>query len=1355
MVNAFTLSPALSGNTAGSESTESLSRSVSRVAALFPAERRAAAEAQYHQLLQRGDDSLAALESAAALRQLCNADSQSAVTVDYDDTTQDFTLSIDGQCISRHRDARLLEQLNLSETSLLAPQRLALFSDPLRFFCWLKELGSPHQTTALSAHVAPHDGSALILSANGHEALRLPLGQIDERAWAEAHRLFPTLAETRPAEEHRILDLRPPHAPVALPPPAPLRDDALDDLLPAPIALGSLLQMQRHTFNLLFRVKDMLVGGPTEPAYQALSRRIETLNHTLATLRTTLTTVRQQSETLLAPAEALGAEIAEEQRAQEAVRQALQAVLTECAGIEGGPEAPPVIQRIRAQALHVADRLAALEQRMDGVAQSESPTGERGVWRARLAQVSAQLGDGAGAVGDDDRLWLALVQQAQGEAGAPDATRLRQAVARVMQSGVSLPDTAVAQRLLAACYPYVASLREDTAALPAPDSLLIDRERYSQLGALRRTTLQERDRTLQLQQLLSDASQQAQETLRRDLDEIKGNPDYFSAFKQRSQALDALEDYFSRRWSPGVDTDDSDGAAAPIPHEPALEGLLYLCARSGPATVNRDRLLLDNDTFVAEDIAVSEAVLREYQRLAPAAQARVQTIAADCLQLEHQIDYHSEFHQNAGVNFPQALAQGTLRAQFMADPEGYLAFFQQRDRLLQRYQDSVAALASQLPDAEAPHGVLNRALTEINAERRVIAALLRSGETLAAVDRLGHTLAAQTATSARLAAEITTAAQPFDGALATINQQVYQLRSAALRAMTAETDGMVRQRDALRQGKESGSDVVSQLAQLEQRIASNSAAFRVALLALQQEQQRADGPGGGGYPKDIYWSSWLLAQMGDKVSSLLGARMDKPRDLLLQYQLALSGKGIVAASLELMQALRKLPTDPTQALTELGFTPSQLLAWASAYPQELAYLSSNLDHTYHALVATGSSTLLGDMFHTAWQRGTTASVIQDTLFGKREPVVGVTDAKPMPPALIMLLSMADWAPYAAGGVKGMLSQNLGGVVAGGLGGALFGGGVATVALTSILQFVVGAAQAQAEKGIADKVAEQRRTNVVVNAVLRGMQLDSSASINERIQRVTAYAMQREALRSAGTIGRDLAEEGKRGVIGRMLQDMSLTWKHASGAQRALLVAASVAAPLLIGGVTLGFLALGPLGLLPAGIIAIGAALFSGALTTGSLWNSMVSWLMPELGQRAQREMNGDILERALAKAREEAGIQMAKTLAQIDVRDRHTLDEIQRQGGQQLTHRLDTLAGELRKQTAFASLSPQEVGEQFDLALRQAASESAPHLPLNMKAEAIIQAGLSVQQAEEIRDEIEQALWQHSPLSGEGTAAAI
>ncbi|MEG2827963.1 MAG: TTSS effector protein, partial [Edwardsiella sp. (in: enterobacteria)] len=289
----------------------------------------------------------------------------------------------------------------------------------------------------------------------------------------------------------------------------------------------------------------------------------------------------------------------------------------------------------------------------------------------------------------------------------------------------------------------------------------------------------------------------------------------------------------------------------------------------------------------------------------------------------------------------------------------------------------------------------------------------------------------------------------------------------------------------------------------------------------------------------------------------------------------------------------------------------------------------------------------------------------------------------------------------------------------------------------------------------DKVAEQRQTNVVVNAVLRGMQLDSSASINERIQRVTAYAMQREALRSTGTIGRDLAEAGKRGVIGRMFQDMSLTWKHASGAQRALLVAASVAGPLLIGGVTLGLLALGPLGLLPAGIIAIGAALLSGALTTGSLWNSMVSWLMPELAQRTQREMNGDILEKALAKAREEARIQMAKTLAQIDARDPSARVEMQRQGQQQLTQRLDTLASALRQQTAFASLSPQEVGEQFDLALQQAASESAPHLPLNMKAEAIIQAGLSVQQAEQIRDEIEQALWQHSPLNGHETAAAI
>lgn len=54
-------------------------------------------------------------------------------------------------------------------------------------------------------------------------------------------------------------------------------------------------------------------------------------------------------------------------------RQALQDVLTECARIEEKPETVPVIQRISAQVQYAADRLAALEKRMDSVAQSESP----------------------------------------------------------------------------------------------------------------------------------------------------------------------------------------------------------------------------------------------------------------------------------------------------------------------------------------------------------------------------------------------------------------------------------------------------------------------------------------------------------------------------------------------------------------------------------------------------------------------------------------------------------------------------------------------------------------------------------------------------------------------------------------------------------------------------------------------------------------------------------------------------------------------------------------------------------------------------------------------------------------------
>lgn len=733
-------------------------------------------------------------------------------------------------------------------------------------------------------------------------------------------------------------------------------------------------------------------------------------------------------------------------------------------------------------------------------------------------------------------------------------------------------------------------------------------------------------------------------------------------------------------------------------HETVLhiDGHLALLAKATGSTVKRDKVNLDEDDFNPEELELFDGALDEYNEIDTLSdQMRLKLHARECMQLQHQLGYYSQgedlahdsIHGFDHVNFRGDQVKDYLFRDFRKNPQEYTAFLAKRSELLNAYIAKLEQVIDDLPaeGADTIKEPLLRELKDLQAESIMLKALLEASEPLSVVDGLEHNLSVQQDQAKVLSKELSSAKKPFDEKLANVNLKVYQLRQGILQDNIEKTRELALEQDRLKEERTNlEEELVSSYGGMDDRsleeILSDPAVqtsrlyeeynqllvdqqenqlaidtlnkeFRVGLLELQKEEQRAKGIDGGGYPEDVSWGPWLAKKGGDWVGEWAGVNRKTPQSMLLERQLALSGKTMAEAYSEMVGLLYTAMTNPTEAMSvleQLGFTPSQLKAWAEAYPDEMRQLSGNINHAYNALSSSGSGVgqQVKELFNNAWQRGTTENMVKDALLGDREDIVGAVDPKPMPPAMIALLNMADWAPYVAGAYNGLTDKNIGGMLGGIVGTAALGSvGFPAIAGTAVLKMALGGMQVQVEKGLAQEVTKRRDLEVMVNGVLTGLQ--TSGGISERLEAVAKYTLQRQALKEVGTIVRDTVEVGKLGAVARYREELSLWWNKASTGQKAVLVAATVGMTVAAGAVVFGALAAGPLGITVAAVFGILAMLGSATLTRG-LWNSLGPLLgMEQIRKEVQNDMNKKRLDTALVNARKGMEAQLAKTKLQL------------------------------------------------------------------------------------------------------------
>lgn len=211
-------------------------------------------------------------------------------------------------------------------------------------------------------------------------------------------------------------------------------------------------------------------------------------------------------------------------------------------------------------------------------------------------------------------------------------------------------------------------------------------------------------------------------------------------------------------------------------------------------------------------------------------------------------------------------------------------------------------------------------------------------------------------------------------------------------------------------------------------------------------------------------------------------------------------------------------TSPQNMMAALG----DLHNWSMAHPIEARELAGNLTQAYNIILANPGTfgMELVNTVTTVWQTGTVQNQVHDILQGKREELPDKTNFA-MTPQMIALLHMAQLAPYIAGGAKGAANTGIGGPLVSGVFGMMFpGAGMAT----PVVGLVGGVLQTWSERQLANNMRAYRSSEVMVNALIKGMQAEGGLSA--RGEAIAGYMLQRQALQDVGTVSRDCLKSVK-------------------------------------------------------------------------------------------------------------------------------------------------------------------------------------------------------------------------------------
>lgn len=696
--------------------------------------------------------------------------------------------------------------------------------------------------------------------------------------------------------------------------------------------------------------------------------------------------------------------------------------------------------------------------------------------------------------------------------------------------------------------------------------------------------------------------------------------------------------------------------------------LLYL---SGQHYVVKGSRLLFDEPIEWDHLDIEQTQAPELDKLAQLPD--MARLAQRVLQTQHRLDW---FAGNSSVSFspnnPQDIPFNDdvqhlrLGAQIVQHQAGYHLFLAERQSLCHDYRMALTDILQALPPCEV-RAQLALDLTRIAGDSEANRLLV---ERLNQLQQAQHVLGVAEAKVARFSAlsqQLKQYSAEVNAQRASLNLQHYLSYLPALQANNDRVRDLSQARllltDKLAQltahlQQLYGADlrriltddassspelrayqtVARQLTEVECSLADLDEAYQHGLLQLKKASLAAKDQGGypeqGAMTSGHAWQTWLVQKFVGHWSSQYRPSIE---ELILARQLA---KNNLSSMAEAYLALANSVKGSKASLTDLSAlgSPQAMMAalgqvhnWSMAHPLEAQALAGNLTQAYNIILANPSTfgqELVGAVT-TVWQTGTVQNQVQDMLQGTREALPDKANFA-MTPQMIALLHMAQLAPYIAGGAKGAVNTGVGGPLVNGVFSMMFpGAGVAA----PIVGLVGGLLQTWSERQVANNMRAYRSTEVMVNALIKGMQAEGGLAA--RGEAMAGYMLQRQALQDIGTVSRDCFEVGKVGAIKRALTDIAHWWKQASTGAKAfavvtaILVATVVSASAVAG--ALFALGTGGVGIVAAVVLCVGG-LMAGAYFARALMASLqgINFLgMGDAARAAKADMTQSRIETAL------------------------------------------------------------------------------------------------------------------------------
>ncbi|MCS6237289.1 SicP binding domain protein [Shewanella baltica] len=698
--------------------------------------------------------------------------------------------------------------------------------------------------------------------------------------------------------------------------------------------------------------------------------------------------------------------------------------------------------------------------------------------------------------------------------------------------------------------------------------------------------------------------------------------------------------------------------------------LLYL---GGQEYVEKGSRLQFDEPVHFDDLALELTLRNELDGSTFAPQ--VASLAQQVLQTQHHLNW---FEGVSSISFspnnPQDISLfddvNNLRlvSQIEQDQTRYHSFLTERLSLCNDYHRAVTELLLAVP-SEAVRNQLSQELVHINADQDATRTLVErlnrlqsaqdvlviAGNNVAKLSALTQQLEhVRRETNAERAAVNQSYFLSYLPELKNNNEQVraltqeQHLLSAKLDKLTEHLqqlygDGLVQtlaEPEASSPELRAFRTVTSQLAEVNRSLEELDDAYQHGLLQLKKATIAAKNNGGfpeqGGMASSHAWQSWLVQKFVGNWSSQYRPSLE---ELILSRQLAKNNMSSVAeAYLALASSVKasktslvnvSVLTSPKVMVAALG----DLHNWSIAHPIEARELAGNLTQAYNIILANPGTfgQELVNTVTTVWQTGTVQNQVHDILQGKREELPDKTNFA-MTPQMIALLHMAQLAPYIAGGAKGAANTGIGGPLVSGVFGMMFpSAGIAT----PVVGLVGGILQTWSERQLANNMREYRSSEVMVNALIKGMQAEGGLSA--RGEAIAGYMLQRQALQDVGTVARDCFEVGKVGAVKRAFTDIANWWKHASTGAKALAVVMTVVAASVVsvGAIAAAVFTLGTggVGIVAAVVLGLGG-LMAGAYSSKAVVSTLqgANFLgMADTARAAEAEMTEKRIEQAFAQ----------------------------------------------------------------------------------------------------------------------------